>query len=594
MAFRDNPIIFLSAKVWKYSKGNRHNVILYLLLFIIANLIVFLEPLVVGKLLNIIQEMGITSESFPLLIKVSLLFIILEIGFWIFHGPARVMEKKNAFLVRANYKKYLIEGTLMLPSEWHTDHHSGDTIDKIDKSTTALYTYSGRTFEVVETLIRFISSYIALIYFNLSSSYIVFFMVVLAIMTVLKFDNYLSKQYKTLFSIENRISAKIFDVISNITTVIILRIEKLLSRSIFRKIMSPYKLYLKNIKVNELKWALVSLCTALMTFAVIVTYIYSNYIAGTAILIGTLYVLYGYVQRISGLFFRFAYRYGDIVRQKSAVENVQEVSDKFRSRQSIKNIILDKKWKKIGIDNLNFSYIDEKKGELNLKDVSFLIRRGENIALIGESGGGKSTILKVMRGLYNPNGVNVYLDGKRLKKGFDEISCNITLIPQDPEIFNTTVRKNITFGMNYSIAHIRRFTDMARFTNVFENLPKGLESSIVEKGVNLSGGEKQRMALSRGLLASENKQIVFLDEPTSSVDTKNELEIYANILREFRHKTIISSIHRLHLLMLFDRIYLFRGGKVIAHGTFSELMDNSYEFRKMWRRYSGAMSRKKK
>ncbi|MEK7113823.1 MAG: ATP-binding cassette domain-containing protein, partial [Patescibacteria group bacterium] len=127
--------------------------------------------------------------------------------------------------------------------------------------------------------------------------------------------------------------------------------------------------------------------------------------------------------------------------------------------------------------------------------------------------------------------------------------------------------------------------DMAAFSDVLKRLPKGLESNIVEKGVNLSGGEKQRLALARGLLASKDKDIILLDEPTSSVDFHNELYIYENIFASFPKKTVISSIHRLHLLSLFDEIFFFKDGKIITRGTLEELKTNSPEFMSLWDKY---------
>ena len=118
-----------------------------------------------------------------------------------------------------------------------------------------------------------------------------------------------------------------------------------------------------------------------------------------------------------------------------------------------------------------------------------------------------------------------------------------------------------------------------------KRLPKGLESSIVEKGVNLSGGEKQRLALARGLLASVDKDIILLDEPTSSVDFHNELEIYKNIFNAFPKKSIISAVHRLHLLSLFDVVYFFKNGKIIASGSFDDLRTNSSDFQELWDGY---------
>ena len=165
------------------------------------------------------------------------------------------------------------------------------------------------------------------------------------------------------------------------------------------------------------------------------------------------------------------------------------------------------------------------------------------------------------------------------------LSAQIALIPQDPEIFATTVRENITMGIDHTMSTLKKFTDMARFTSVGERLPKQWESSIVEKGVNLSGGEKQRLALARGLLACADKSIVLLDEPTSSVDMKNEALIYEGIFKAFKDKTVISSIHRLHLLHMFDTIHYFENGKIIASGSLNELLQSSSKFQNLWRKY---------
>ena len=133
---------------------------------------------------------------------------------------------------------------------------------------------------------------------------------------------------------------------------------------------------------------------------------------------------------------------------------------------------------------------------------------------------------------------------------------------------------------------------MATFTEVIAQLPRGLQSSIVEKGVSLSGGQRQRLALARGLMASEDKEIILLDEPTSSVDVKNELLIYQNIFKLFKEKTIISSVHRLHLLTIFDTIYYFKNGKIIHSGTFDQLLRESEPFRILWKKYTKTTSKR--
>lgn len=242
-------------------------------------------------------------------------------------------------------------------------------------------------------------------------------------------------------------------------------------------------------------------------------------------------------------------------------------------------------WSELGVDNLSFSYHLEDKADLHLKNISLNIKKGERIALIGESGGGKTTFLKVVRDLYHPKKIKLSIDGKYTPSGFAGISDSISLIPQDPEIFATTIRENLTLGVRYTDSHIKRFTDMTCFSQIVKRLPKKLESLVFERGVNLSGGEKQRLALARGLLASTDKDIILLDEPTSSVDFQNELKIFQNVFSSFSQQAIIASVHRLHLLSLFDRIYFFDGGEIIASGTFEELKKLSPDFKILWKKY---------
>lgn len=582
MSFSDNPISYLSRMMWKFSKGNRSKVVLVIFLSTIANTIFFVEPLIIAKVLNIIQLEGVTQSNIGLILLILSSYLFINIGFWIFHGPARVLEISNAFIVRAQYKQYLLDGTMDLPAKWHTNHHSGDTIDKIEKGTNALYIFSSEYFLIVESIIKLIGSYIALTYFNIHSAYIVIIMFALTIYIIVQFDKRIIKQLKVLNDAENKISSKVFDTLSNITTVIILRIESLVSKAIYQKIMHPFKLFRKNNKVNETKWFIVGLCGAIMTFLVLSTYIYSSFVTGQIVLVGTLYALYGYVDRISNLFYRFAYKYGMIVRNRTDVANAEEISKEFTSKVKRANRVHD--WKKLEIKKLDFSYHGpDFDAHLKIKDMYIL--RNQRIALIGESGSGKTTFLKVFRDLYSADKHEILLDGKKFKYGFRSLSNDVTLIPQDPEIFSSTMKENITFGAKVPMGMITKYAKIAEFDKVAKALPHKYDSTMVERGVSLSGGQKQRLALTRGLLASKDKTIVLLDEPTSSVDSQNELKIYKGIFKTFKDKTIISSIHRLHLLKLFDKVYYFKDGKIIANGTFEELLKESKDFKKMYKDY---------
>ena len=580
----DNPIFYLTRAMWRFSKGNRPRVILYVVLLVIATSVSLLEPLIVAKILNTVQEQGVTSANLPTFFGLLSLFMIQAVAFWMFHGPGRVIETQNAFLVRANYKRYLLDGTMSLPLEWHTEHHSGDTIDKIDKGTRALYAFSENGYQIIQASIRFVGSLVALAVFNFNTIFIVLLIAFIAIRIIIQFDKTLISQYRELNAAENKTSAKIYDVISNISTVVILRVEHLLSRDLWKNIMKPFKLFVRNAKLNEWKWFTASMVSETMIIFVLGFYGYTTLQHGEAILVGTLFALYSYTQRINGIFYNFADLYSDTVRWRTAIQNAEEVSSQFQEVIPEEDLVHD--WKVCNIHSLTFSYHSEDSTDLHLDDIALSIKSGEKIAVIGESGSGKTTFLKIMRGLYTPTSVAVSLDGRELPNGFITMKNDIALIPQEPEIFTTTIRENITMGVDRTLEEIQKYMDIARFSSVIKRLVNGLESSIVERGVNLSGGEKQRLALVRGLMASEEKSIILLDESTSSVDAQNEMAIYENIFSTYNDKTIIASIHKLHLLRMFDTIYMFDKGIISASGDFKHLLTASPLFASMWSKYT--------
>jgi ABC-type multidrug transport system fused ATPase/permease subunit len=544
-------------------------------------------PLVLAKIMNLIQEIVAKQQVIDsnILIKLSFMLLLIpaiSLTMWIFHGPARVMEGKNAFLVSANYRKFLLAGTMAFPMEWHVEHHTGDTANKIDKGETAIFGFTENSFQIISMIVNLIGSCVALAYFHLPSVYIILFVIFIAGYIVIRYDKVLIPQYEFLNKAENKISEKVIDAITNIATIIILRVEKQVQKAISKSIAMPFSVYKSSCKTKEIKWFLVSLCSSIGVVFVLFSYLYGNYRDHTVIMFGTLYALYSYVTWINSILFNFAGKYGDTVRQKASMANAEKIANDFQAQEKVRSLVLNDNWNKLEIKSLSFSYHGEEGADLHLDDVSLDVEKGRRIALIGETGSGKSTLLKIIRELYSPSSLKLYLDDKPLKNGFKSISSEVALIPQDPEIFQETIMDNITVGADYDMAEILKYTDMACFTGVAMGLPNKFDSMIKEKGVNLSGGEKQRLALARGLLASRDKAIVLLDEPTSSVDVITEEKIFKNIFETFTDKAIVCSLHGLHLLPLFDKIYFFENGKIIAEGKFDELLESSKEFQKIW------------
>ncbi|HKX33287.1 MAG TPA: ABC transporter ATP-binding protein [Blastocatellia bacterium] len=581
-----NPLLYLFARNWHYSAGNRAKIVIFWSMFIMAEMIdLIFPPLILATIMNVVQREGITAASIRKLGLLLLCSAACTVVFWSLHGPARVLECTNAFKGRANYRSFLLKGVMTLPMEWHAEHHSGNTIDKIEKGTNALFTFSEDSFEVIYSLVRLVGSYSALVYFSRPAAYIVLGMMAITVWITIRFDQLLIRQYKELNRSENIIQESVFDSISNIATVIILRVERLVFSAIMHKVRTPYELYRDNCRLNEWKWFLTSLCCKLTIVIVLGVYFHQHLGTEQGVLIGSLYLLIRYLERLGDLFFRFTGLYGRIVQERAKVANAEILSQDFKE-VNLANHVLPADWRLLEVQGLSFSY-QGAAGRLQLDNVSLNLRRGWRYAVIGESGGGKTTFLNVLRDIYHPRSLTLAVDGRVVPEGFAGISQAIGYAPQNPELFADTIWKNITMGAEYDERLVRKYTDMALFTKVVEELPNKFDSSINEKGVNLSGGQRQRLALARALAAcdDEAKAILLFDEPTSSLDTRTELEVCDNIFRGFPGRTMIFSLHRLHLLTRFDWIYLFEDGRIAASGTFDHLLANCDRFSRMWAQY---------
>lgn len=584
MENKKNPLIKVLSTEWEHLGNRKKKFIFYISLFAIAGAIELMIPLVIGLIFNSIQEQITSNAELKHLIVMISLLLVITIGFWMFHGIARILEELTGFHVNKNYINSKLRKVLALPVKWHKDNHSGDTIDKINRGSAAIANFSqGTTFEVVYAIINIFGSIIILFFIDYRIAIFALIFSILTLFAVARIDRRLSKYYKKLNFFSNKVSAAIFDYLSNVITVITLRLRKVVSKEVDSRLSISYETTKKAAVINEVKWGAISIIISFMTVVALIFRAYQDYTTTGIILIGTLYMLYGYLHAVGNTFYRFASLYGRIVKYDARLSNVDLIDEEYSKLSNMTRGALPLDWKVLELKDVDFTYNKEGK-EQHLEKINLKIPRGQKIAFIGESGSGKSTILALLRGLYDSEKGDIICDGKLIKDGFLKIRQDITLIPQDPEIFNNTIRYNLTMDLRTNQEDLNKAISLAQFKKVVQRLEKGLDTNVLEKGVSLSGGEKQRLALARGLLAARKSEIVLLDEPTSSVDSLNELKIHEGVFKEFKEKTIISSIHRLHLLEKFDYIYMFDKGKIIAQGTLSDLKKHP-TFQVLWRKY---------
>ena len=221
----------------------------------------------------------------------------------------------------------------------------------------------------------------------------------------------------------------------------------------------------------------------------------------------------------------------------------------------------------IAIKNLSFQYGERK----IIDDLSLSIKKGEKIAFVGESGSGKSTLIKILLGLLKYNQGEVRLGDMELKEiCLNNLYDRVSYLSQDAPVFDGTIKENLVFEKNVSKEQMLDALSEVQLSHLVENLAEGLNTEIGEKGTCLSGGEKQRLALAR--LWFEDSELVILDEATSAMDNLTEENVMKSVMQKMKDKTVIAIAHRLNSIAGFDRIILFREGKIVGQGTFEELL----------------------
>ena len=221
----------------------------------------------------------------------------------------------------------------------------------------------------------------------------------------------------------------------------------------------------------------------------------------------------------------------------------------------------------IAIKNLSFQYEERR----IIDDLSLSIKKGEKIAFVGESGSGKSTLIKILLGLLKYNQGEVRLGDMELSGiCLNDLYDRVSYLSQDAPVFDGTIKENLVFEKKVSEEQMLDALSEVQLSHLVENLAEGLNTEIGEKGTCLSGGEKQRLALAR--LWFEDSELVILDEATSAMDNLTEENVMKSVMQKMEDKTVIAIAHRLNSIAGFDRIILFREGKIVGQGTFEELL----------------------
>jgi subfamily B ATP-binding cassette protein MsbA len=224
---------------------------------------------------------------------------------------------------------------------------------------------------------------------------------------------------------------------------------------------------------------------------------------------------------------------------------------------------------KIEYKNVNFEYL---KGKPVLKNINLSINKGETVAFVGNSGGGKSTMVSLLERFYDVSSGQIVIDGTDLRDyDLESLRNNIAVVFQDNYLFDASIKENILLGnQNATEKQLQTAVESACLADFIKELPQGLDTKIGESGSMLSGGQKQRVAIARAFL--KNAPIVILDEATSALDNKSEAIVQKAIDNLMKDRTVFVIAHRLSTVRHADKIVVINYGKIVEKGTHEELI----------------------
>jgi ABC-type multidrug transport system fused ATPase/permease subunit len=240
----------------------------------------------------------------------------------------------------------------------------------------------------------------------------------------------------------------------------------------------------------------------------------------------------------------------------------------------------------IEFDDVDFRY--DKKSPVVLSDFSLKVSGGEHVGIVGASGGGKSTVIKLLMRLYDVNGGSIKIDGQNIAKvSLHSLRKNIAFIPQDTSLFNRSILENLKYARDQaSFTEIREAAGFAGAHDFIKSQPNGYNMIVGDRGIKLSGGQRQRIAIARAFL--QNARILLIDEATSALDSETEEIIQKNLEKISRGRTTLVVAHRLSTLSKMDRIIVLQGGRIAESGTHAQLVrKRGGIYAKMWKNQSG-------
>lgn len=473
-----------------------------------------------------------------------------------------------------------INHLFLLDMGWHEHENSGNKLKKIERGGQNI----DRVFRIwlnnfIEIGVNFFGMMFILAKFDVLTAGLTLVFLVTYYVIAFVFRRKASVAAQAVNVKEEEVNGLFFESINNIRSVKIMSMRQPISKMLFRETKDLYEKIVRRIfwfqTGNSFRGFYANAFRAGMLAFIAYGIIQGRYEVGFLILFSN------YFGQIITSISELAEVTQEFIIAKLSIGRMTDIlREPVRIDCEEGKVSFPKDWQKIALKNVSFSY-----GENDvLDDISFEIRRGERVGIIGLSGAGKSTLFKLLLKEREPSGGEILIDDVPLENiSKEDYFRHTAAVLQETEVFNFTLRQNIVLANSEEAENNELFEKslhIAHVSDFLSKLPEGAETLIGEKGVKLSGGEKQRLGIARAVF--KQPQILLLDEATSHLDVESEEKIHTSLHEFFQSVTAVVIAHRLTTVREMDRIIVIEDGKIVEEGSFDELYQKQGRFHELW------------
>lgn len=560
--------------IWQYLKKYKKEVYLVATVAVVGSLISAVIPYIYGRLV----DMAILKSStiWPIIYILLGWLVLTVISDW----TSRYVHLKGDVIGLEACNDLLSETSghlLDLPMEFHKDKKMGEIISRVSRGSSFLETIINEV--VFSTLPGFFTVIVALIFMALVewrlSLLIIFVLGFYFLVTLIKVSPIMKAQAKINEAYENAYE-HIYDSTLNIETVKSNTKEELERKENKRNLRKTVVVFrsLMRLWINLNAWQ--QTIFGLGFVAIFGTSIF--FLRQGIISPGELVMFIGYVALVYRPFGQLAENYGMIRRGITAIKRVSQLLG-IKPEEYDKGVELKDIQGKVEFQNVEFAY---RGGEVILKDINFEVSPGQTVALVGESGVGKTTFIDLISRYYVPDKGKILIDNKDIQKvTLKSLRDSIALVPQEVTLFNDTIKNNILYArIKASEKEIIQAAKAANAHQFIMRFPKKYDQLVGERGIKLSTGQKQRVAIARAIL--RDPKILILDEATSSLDSVSEKLVQEALKRLIKNRTTFIVAHRLSTITHADKILVLEKGTIVEEGSHEELIEKRGVYQKLY------------